>query len=94
MEILMKADDRTVFDKLLEDEIVSRASIIMKEGKGLGKEGYYCYVSGTEEQCERALEIGKENGAEEVTEKEKEEIVKKIKEEEEKAMEGFGGIFG
>jgi len=32
--------------------------------------------------------------AKEATDKEKAEVIKKIKEEEEKAMTGFGGIFG
>jgi len=72
--------------------------------------GYLCVVTGDEERCKRALELAKGEVeekektsmpvettaelAEEITGKEKEEILKKIKEEEDKAIEGFGGIFG
>jgi len=97
-------DLNKVRDILLKDEAVSRASLTFKEAKSLNeKEGYYCLVSGSEEQCKRALELVKikpEEGGEtielakEVEDKEGEEVVKKIKEEEDKAMEGFGGIFG
>lgn len=95
-------DYQKVKDMLLKDDIVSRASIIFKEAKILDKEGYYCYMSGLEDQCKRALELIKTKDdkgnvtelAKEVTGKEKEELIKKIKEEESKAMEGFGGIFG
>jgi enoyl-[acyl-carrier-protein] reductase (NADH) len=86
-------------EKLLADEIVNRASIVFKDAKQFDKEGgYLCIVTGTEERCKRALELTKdEEGKELATEisgEEKEEILKKIKEEEDKAIEGFGGIFG
>ncbi len=43
---------------LLKDELVSRASIVFKDAKMLtGKEGHYCYISGLEEQCDKALKI-------------------------------------
>jgi len=97
MEILLSVDikDLQKFkDILLKDDIVSRASIMFKEGKALqGKEIYYCYVSGLEEQCKRAKELTKDI-SKEVEGKEKDEVLKKIKEEEQKAMEGFGGLFG
>lgn len=107
MEIVIQIETKNyqkVKEMLLKDDVVSRASIVFKEAKLYGgKEGYYCYITGLEEQCKRALEIVKlkdeKTGevvelAKEVTGKEKEEFVKKIKEEEERAMEGFGGIFG
>jgi len=79
---------------LLKDDLVSRASIIFKEAKAYGdKEGYYCYISGLEEQCKRALELTKDL-AKEVKDKEKDNFISKIKEESEKANEAFGGIFG
>lgn len=92
-----------VKDLLLKDEVVNRASILFKgaEEFGLGDKGYYCCVSGLDTQCKRALELakgeGKEKGDElskEVTGDKKEKILKKIKEEEDKALEGFGGLFG
>jgi hypothetical protein len=95
-------------DSLLKDETVNRASIVFKgaEEFGLGDKGYYCCVSGLDAQCKRALELAKggaggekeaESGSElakEVAGDKKEKILKKIKEEEDRAMEGFGGIFG
>ncbi|MCD6403434.1 MAG: hypothetical protein J7K98_03835 [Candidatus Aenigmarchaeota archaeon] len=80
-------------NRLLKDDAVSRASITFKEAKTLGveKDGFFCYVSGTEEICRKAIEILEEFG-EKV--EEEEEIIKKIKEEEDTAIQGFGGIFG
>jgi len=80
-------------EKLLKDDVVSRASIVFKDAKSLGfeKDGYYFYVSGTEEACNKALRLAKEL-AEKV--ENSQEIIEKIKEEEESAIQGFGGIFG
>jgi len=80
-------------DALLTDDIVGRASLVFKEGSIIGKDGYYCYLSGTEEQCKRALELVKEL-AEEVKDEKKSQLINKIKEEEDKAIEGFGSILG
>jgi hypothetical protein len=86
---------------LLKDDIVSRSSLIFKEASIIEKEGYYCYLFGTEEQCKRALELVKEKNeetgeetelAKEASEEEKKKVINKIKEEEDKAIEGFGGI--
>jgi hypothetical protein len=53
---------------------------------------YYCLISGTEEQCERAKMLVKDK-AELVDGEEKERIIQKIKAEEDAAAEGFGLIF-
>lgn len=96
MEILLSVETENLQkfrDMLLKDDLVSMASIVFKEGKSLqNKEGYYCYISGLEEQCKNAKELAKDI-SKEVEGKEKVEVIKKIKEEEKKAMEGFGGIF-
>ncbi|MCD6226780.1 MAG: hypothetical protein J7J93_03235 [Candidatus Aenigmarchaeota archaeon] len=80
---------------LLKDDVVSRATIIFKEAKTLGfdNKNYYCYISGLEEQCEKAKELIKDISKLIENEK-KDEIIKKIKEEENTALEGFGNIFG
>ena len=80
-------------DVLLRDDIVGRASLTFKEGSVIGKDGYFCLLSGTEEQCKRALELVKEV-AEEVKDETKSQLISKIKEEEEKAVSGFGDILG
>ena len=96
MEIVLKFDKKElqrVKEILLKDDVVSRASIVFKDGEIIGKEGYYCYISGLEEHCKRALELTKDI-AEEAEEGEKNKVIEKIKEEGEKANEGFGAIFG
>lgn len=106
MEVVLHAETKNyqrVKEALLKDEEVSRASIIFKDAKNYGgKEGYYVYISGLEEQCKKALEIVKQKDekgnvvelAKEVEGREKENFIKKIKEEENRANEAFGGIFG
>jgi len=80
-------------DILLKDNTVSRASIVFKDAASYGgKSGYYyCYISGLDELCKRALEIAKDV-VKEVKDKEKEGLIKKIKQEEDTASEAFGGI--
>ncbi|MCS7105971.1 MAG: hypothetical protein NZ942_01500 [Candidatus Aenigmarchaeota archaeon] len=96
MEIVLQVetkDYQKVREILLKDDLVSRASISFREAKGYGGEGYYCFISGSEEQCKKALEITKEI-AKEIKDKEKEKLISKIKEEESRALEGFGSIIG
>lgn len=96
MEIVLHLDSKNmqkVKEVLNKDDLVSRASITFREGKIIDKEGYFCYVSGSEEQCKKAAEITKDF-AKEAEEKDRDEVIKKVKEEEERASEGLGGIFG
>ena len=96
MEIVLlieKKDYQKIREILLKDEVSSKASIKFKDASMLGKEGYYCYISRTEEQCKKALELTKEV-AKKVSEEEEKKVIKEIKEEENKANEGFGAIFG
>jgi len=77
---------------LLKDEIVSRANVVFKDAKILGKEGYYVRVLGSGEQCKKALELSKDL-AEEVTGAEREKIISILREEDERMLSGFSGIF-
>jgi len=79
-------------ERLLKDDQVSRANILFKDAKLLGREGYYVRVLGSEEQCKRALELSKEL-AEEVSGEEKERVLKRLKSEDEEMLSGFSGIF-
>ena len=89
-------------DKLLADETVNRASMVFKDAKlYTQKAGNLIILSGTEDRLKAALAIAKAEktqdgkpAAAELEGKEKEEILRKLKEEEDKAIEGFGGIFG
>lgn len=96
MEVVLAFESKNMQklkDALLKDDAVSRASVVFKEGSIIGKEGYYCYLSGTDDQCKKTIELSKDL-AKEVTGKEKEELINKIKEEENRASEGMGSIFG
>lgn len=86
---------------LMRNELISKASVSFKEASITGKEGYYFYISGSEEQCNEVQKIaGVINsfaGAgimKDVKGDEKDQVIDTIKEEESKAIEGFGGIFG
>ncbi len=96
MEIVLSIKSENyakVKDELLKDDAVSRASVQFKDAKMFDGEGYYCYISGGDEQCKKALELTKEL-AEEVEGEKKEKIISKIKEEGDTATEAFGGLFG
>jgi hypothetical protein len=95
MEILIKIKNiKDVKTMLLSDDTVGRSSILFREASSLGmrEKCYYCLISGTEEQCERAKTLIKDK-AELVDGEEKERIIQKIKAEEDAAAEGFGLIF-
>ena len=57
-----KKNLQRVKEILLKDELVSKASVLVKEAKSLGfdDDEYYCYVSGVEEACKKAEELVKE----------------------------------
>jgi len=95
MEVVLTFEGKNmqkVKDVLLKDDVVSRASIVFKEGSIIGKEEYFCLISGTDEQCKKTLELIRDL-AKEVTGNDKEELINKIKEEENRANVGMGGIF-
>ncbi len=96
MELVLHIESQNlakVKDILLKDDVVSRASMILKDAKQFDKEGYYYFISGTNEQCKKAVELTKDF-AKVLEGKEKDNVISKIKEEESKASEAFGGIFG
>lgn len=97
MDVVFKIEKENlqkVKNILFNDDLVSRASVVIKEAKSLGLEdGYYCYVSGTEEACKKAEELMEELGKR-TSKEDEEKVIELIKKEEESAMTGFGGIFG
>ena len=76
-----------------KDDLVSRASITFRNGAVIGKGDYFCMVSGSDEQCDRAKELAKDL-AKEADKTEAEMFVTKVREEEDAAAAGLGGIFG
>lgn len=96
MELVLLVETKNaskVKDILLADPVVSLASIIAKDGKTLGKDNYYVYISGLETQCKKALELTKDS-VKVLEGEEKEDIINIIKEEQNNAVIGFGGVFG
>ncbi len=77
---------------LLKDDVVSRANVLFREAKSLGKDGYYVRVLGSEEQCKKALELAKDL-AEEVSGEEREKVLKMLESEDEEMLSGFSGVF-
>ena len=106
MELVLHVEDGHAFrklkDKMLADETVNRASIVFKDAKlYMQKAGNLIVVSGTEDKLKAADAIAKaektadgKHAAAELDGKEKEEVLRKLKEEEDRAIEGMGGIFG
>jgi uncharacterized protein YaaR (DUF327 family) len=78
-----------------DTDFAAKESITIRDAKTLGfeKDGSFFLINGTEKGVERCKELIKEF-VEEINEKELNKAKEKIKEEEEKAAEGFGGIFG
>ncbi|MCC5994197.1 MAG: hypothetical protein LM587_01220 [Candidatus Aenigmarchaeota archaeon] len=96
MDLLLfskKENCKKVEEKLKKDELVSGASIKIRDASITNKDGVYFYLEGTEDKIEKARELVR-GLAEEISGEEKERVVKLLKEEEEKAMEGFGLILG
>lgn len=95
MELILFVEGAKAKDlekKLLGDEEVSKANIILRDASSEGRQGFYVRVMGSEEQCKRAKILAEEL-AEEVTGEEREKILKAMKDEDERMLSGFSGIF-
>ena len=96
MDLLLfckKENWKKLEEKLKKDDLVSGASIKIRDANILGKEGFYFYLEGTEDKMNKAKDLAKDL-AEEVKGEEKIKVVEILKKEEEKALEGFGAILG
>ncbi len=97
MYVIFKVDrvKSKEIDLLYKDDIVSRQSVIKREGQSLDlkEDSIYVLVEGSEEGIKRAKEIA-EKFASIPEQKEMENIYKKFKEQDESSLEGMGSIFG
>ena len=96
MDLLLfskRENSKELEEKLKKDDLVSGASIKVRDANIVNKDGMYFYLEGTEDKINKAKELAKDL-AEEVSGEEKEKVVKILKEEEERAIEGFGAILG
>lgn len=84
----------TVLGKIVQDDLVSRQTIAVREGEGLGIESKdtFVLVEGSKEALDKVEEIIGED-AELINGDEKEDIYGRIKEAEEKVAEGLGMMF-
>lgn len=76
-------------EDLKKDDLVSGASITIREASDFGRNGFYFLIEGTDDKIEKAREIAR-NVAIEIEKEEKKKVIEKIREEEERALEGFG----
>jgi len=88
-----RENSKKLEERLKKDDLVSGASIRIRDASIVNKEGVYFYLEGTEDKIKKAREISKDLAIE-VYGAEKENVLKILKEEEERAMEGFGLILG
>lgn len=91
-EVKLEKDE--IISEVISDDLVSRQTISVRDGKSLGlKEGVkYAMIEGSEEAIERAEEIFSEEDVGEAENSEK--VREKIKEEDQAAAEGMGTVFG
>ena len=84
--------DRKI-ETLYGDDLVSRQSIVKRDGKSLGldEKKNYILIEGSDDAIKKAREIA---GEYEIKGEEGEKIYRKIKESEESATLGMGAIFG
>ena len=89
-----RADGQKV-EAVLADDIVSRQSIVLRDGEALGKdkEHKYMLVEGAEEALKRAEELVKAAGGAKVTDG-AEALYNTIKAQDDDAASGMGMIFG
>ena len=92
---LSKESGKRAEEILKKDDLTSRGSIALRESKTLGieKEGYFLFFDGDEEMVKRAREL-LASLVEEIENAVMKEAEEKFEKENERALEGFGGIFG
>jgi uncharacterized protein (DUF2164 family) len=96
MDLLLfckKENGKKLEEKLKKDDLVSGASIKIRDASIANKDGFYFYLEGTEDRIKKARELAKDLSSE-IDGEEKEKVKKILKEEEENAIEGFGAILG
>jgi hypothetical protein len=91
----IKAAEAGKIQTMLQDDTVSRQSIVIRDANSLEiKEAVsYLKVEGSEAGLKRAKELAKELGMKKLPEKKAKKIDEKIKEQEDSAATGMGMIF-
>lgn len=91
----VKSAEAGKIQTMLQDDIVNRQSIVIRDANSLDiKEAVsYLKVEGSTEGLKRAEELAKELGMKKLKEKDAQKIDAKIKEQEDSAATGMGMIF-
>ncbi len=91
----VKSAEAGKIQTMLQDDIVNRQSIVIRDANSLEMKGSVSYlkVEGSAEGLKRAEELAKELGMKKLPEKKAKKIEDKIKEQEDSAATGMGMIF-
>ncbi len=91
----VKAAEAGKISTMLQDDIVNRQSIVIRDASSLDMKGEVSYlkIEGSKEGLQRAEALAKELGMKKLTEKKASKINEKIKEQEDSAATGMGMIF-
>jgi len=88
-------DKGAALGRIVQDDLVNRQTLNIREAKGLGMESDHTYVlvEGTRESLDKAIALLGEDGST-VPSPEKERIYDLLKKAEEEVAEGLGLMFG
>jgi hypothetical protein len=91
----VKSAEAGKIQTMLQDEIVNRQSIVIRDANSLDVKGSVSFlkVEGSAEGLKRAEELAKELGMKKLPDKKAKKIEDKIKEQEDSAATGMGMIF-
>jgi hypothetical protein len=91
----IKSAEAGKINTVLQDDTVSRQSIVIRDAHSLDIKGDVSYlkIEGSTEGLKRAEELAKEQGMKKLTDKKAKKINDKIKEQEDAAATGMGMIF-
>jgi hypothetical protein len=91
----VKSAEAGKIQTMLQDDIVNRQSIVIRDANSLEMKGAVSYlkVEGSAEGLKHAEELAKELGMKKLSEKKAKKIEDKIKEQEDSAATGMGMIF-
>jgi len=92
----VKTEDAAKINQLMKDDLVSRQSLLTRDGPSIGvdSDNLFVKIEGSEDGLKRAEELGTEMGFSKLEESKAAEVDQKIKEQEESAADGMGMIFG
>ena len=93
--ICIPRDKGALLGKLVNDDLISRQTIAVREASGIGKEtdDTYIMIEGSDESLKKAKDIAGEDAAL-IEGNEKDEIRERIQKAEEQVAEGLGFMFG